>query len=150
MKKLLILLRGLPGSGKSTLAQELAGRLGGEVFSADELLMSDSGYGWSPSLAVSAHEVCEKLVHGAILRGRTPLIVDNMNLRASRARPYVNIARQFGYEIEVREPSTPWKNDLEGLLKNGTHNVPRDQMEDMIATFGRIPMSDFKKALEID
>jgi len=150
MKKLTILLRGAPGAGKSKLARELAGSLGGKIYSADELLMAEDVYVWSPALVHAAHCICQQLVNLAMSRGEMVIVVDNTHLKPRQARPYVEMAKQHGYDIIVREPNTPWKHDLQSLLERGTHALPPESVEHMLNTWLNVPLSFFRKVLEIE
>lgn len=148
-QKTLILMRGLPGSGKSTLAKALTGLHEATYVSADSMLESSSGYSWSFPLSCHAHEICRSLVELAMQQNRRTIVLDNMHLRPSRAKPYVETAKAHGYTINVVEPSTPWKSDIEGLLQNGTHKVRREQMETYLEIYTRIPLEIFKDVLDI-
>lgn len=148
-KKVMILMRGVPGSGKSHLARRLAGRLGGKLFSADEWLMAGEDYIWTSPLVFAAHQINQQLVQLAMHRGEGVVIVDNTNIRPRQARPYVDLARKYKYEIEVREPNTPWRHDLQELLARGTHAMPYEAIEHMLETWKNVPISMFKKVLEI-
>lgn len=149
-QKVLIICRGCPGSGKSFLARRLAGRKGGKIFSADMLVMNRDGYAWCQELCYRSHQICQQLVELAMKRGEKCVILDNTNLLPRHARPYVDLARKHGYSIEVREPETEWKHDLEILLLHGVHNVPKETVEDMLTTWKNVPLSQFKKVLELD
>lgn len=148
-QKTLILMRGLPGSGKSTFAKALTGIHEAVYVSADEMLESSNGYFWSYPLSCHAHEICRSLVELAMQQQRKVIVLDNMHLRPFRAKPYVDTARKHGYNIEIMEPSTPWKADIEGLLQNGTHKVRREQMETYLEIYTRIPLEIFKDVLDI-
>ena len=149
MDNTLILMRGVPSSGKSTLARRLCGRLGGKIFSADDLLIADEVYTWSPELVHAAHRICEKLVETAMHRKERIIIVDNTNLKPSYARPYVILARKHNYQILVREPNTPWKHDLQELFNRGTHGLTLEVLERMLTTWLNVPITAFKEILEI-
>jgi len=149
MEKRLILMRGCPSSGKSTLAREVAGCFGAKIYSADIMLMIEDFYGWTPELAYPAHKVCQQLVDLAMQKNEKVVIVDNTNLKPQQARPYVNFANKHGYTTSVLEPNTPWKHNLEELIKRGTHNVPRETLERMLTTWISIPLNDFRNSLGI-
>jgi len=148
-KKLLILMRGVPGSGKSYLARRLAGRLGAKLYSNDILLTARDDYIWTRSLCDEAHEICQQLVELAMLRNERIIVVDNCHIKVRFARPYVNLGKKYGYDIEVREPETAWRHDLDGLLAHGTHGLPREQVEDMLNNWMNMPLTTFKEILEL-
>jgi predicted kinase len=147
--KTLTLMRGCSGSGKSTLARRLAGEREAVLISADELMGGSDGYKWTASRALAAHRACERLVEAAMRRGERGIVLDNMHLRPAPAMPYVALAKQFGYTVEVREPDTPWKADLDGLVARTTHSVPRDALADMLATYLRFPLAEYKRLIGV-
>lgn len=142
-------MRGLPGSGKSTLAKALAGLYEAVYVSADVMLESSNGYAWTYPLSCHAHEICRSLVELAMQQQRTTIVLDNMHLRPFRAKPYVDTAKSYGYEIKVVEPTTPWRADVDGLLQYGTHKVRREQMEAYVEIYKHIPLEIFKDVLDI-
>ena len=144
-------MRGCPGSGKSFLAHRIAGRTGAKLFSADTFLTNGCGeYVWTIELTHEAHAICEHLVEIAMRKGERTIVVDNTHLRPKAAKVYVNLAKKHGYQIEVREPDTPWKYDLSELCKRNTHNLPQITLEQMLAIWLNIPLAGFEQALEID
>lgn len=142
-------MRSLPGAGKTTLAKTLTGLYEAVYISADSMLESSNGYAWSFPLSCHAHNICRSLVEIAMKQKRRTIILDNMHLRPSRAKPYVDTAREHGYRIEVVEPSTAWKSDVDGLLRYGTHKVRREQMEAYVEIYKHIPLEIFKDVLDI-
>lgn len=128
--KILFINRGLPGSGKSTLAKQLG--QGGAVFSTDEFFMKEGRYVFNPSMLGTAHAWNLKRATEAMQKGITPIVIDNTNTTAKEIRPYAQAAAQYGYKVEMREPDTPWKFDVDELVKKNTHGVPRDAIERML------------------
>lgn len=147
--KTMYLLRGVPGSGKSYLSRRLAGRLGGKIYSADDMLMAGEEYVWTSPLVFAAHQIVQQLVKLAMIRNEKVVIVDNTNLRPRQGRPYVDLAKRYGYEIEVREPDTDWRYDVSELTARGTHAMPQEVLEHMVETWKNVPLSMFKQVLEI-
>lgn len=148
MRKM-ILMRGVPGSGKSFLAKRLAGRLGGKIYSADDMLMTGEEYVWTSPLVYTAHQIVQQLVKLAMIRNEKVIIIDNTNIRPRQARPYVELAVKHAYEIEVREPTTHWRHDVQELLARGTHSIPQEVLEHMVETWKNVPLPMFKRTLEI-
>ena len=126
--KVFYILRGISGSGKSTLAHQIGE--GGLVLSTDEF--------WGPNYEFDlrrlreAHEWNKQRAFEAMRQGVTPLVLDNTNCSAYEARPYVEEALRCGYSIDVKEPSTPWKFDLDELVKRNTHGVGPEAIQDML------------------
>jgi hypothetical protein len=83
-------------------------------------------YNFNNSACVVARKLSYPSLHKAHLwnqarteiaceEGRAPLFIDNMNLSAWMAQPYLLIAQEHGYQVEFREPETPWAKDPEEL-----------------------------------
>ena len=53
----------------------------------------------------------------ALALGRSPIIVDRGNGLNAESREYALLAEQHGYHIELREPDSPWWQELRVLLK---------------------------------
>ena len=68
----------------------------------------------------------------AVDKGVTPVIVDNVNSAAKEMRDYAECAKAGGYEIMIREPSSPWWQEHSPLLRNKATN------QDKIAQFAKI------------
>ncbi|KAI7801110.1 NEDD4-binding protein 2-like 2 [Triplophysa rosa] len=134
----LILLRGLPGSGKSTLARDLmSGGPNGTILSTDDYFFQDNTYVFDSTLLADAHDWNQKRAEHAMSEGRSPVIIDNTNIKAWEMKPYVKMALKNGYKVDVREPETNWKYDPIQLEKRNTHGVPRETIEKMLDRFER-------------
>ncbi|KAJ3110551.1 hypothetical protein HDU96_006491 [Phlyctochytrium bullatum] len=137
----LIIMR---GSGKSTLAAQILAEENyeGTIFSTDDywLIPSDPGhpptYAFDHSRLTDAHRWNQHRATSAMrARDARVIIIDNTNVQAWEARPYVEAALQFGYRVVVRQPDTPWwrDRDAEQMARRNAHNVSRDVIEKMLA-----------------
>lgn len=134
--QIMIILRGLPGSGKSTLAwnlvsQTVSGQIEFHIFSTDDYFVQNGIYRHNPQLLSEAHNWNQKRVFEAVQMGISPIIVDNTNTQAWEIRPYAMNAVQFGYQLEILEPNTPWFNNVSQLCLKNTHNVSKAKIADM-------------------
>ena len=129
-RKTLILMRGVSGSGKSSLARSLGE--GGKVLSTDDEFMVDGEYRFDPEKIGENHGKTLEKATALMNRGVSPLVIDNTNMQAWEMKPYVLEAKDRGYEIEFREPDTPWKFDAEELARRNSHGVPLDIIRKMI------------------
>ena len=127
-EKKLIVMRGISGSGKSTLAQQLG--LGGVVLSADEYWGPE--YNIDTSRIHEAHQWNINRAKQAMDKGVSPVVIDNTNVAQFEAREYVRYAVDHGYVVEVAEPNTPWKFDIDELYRRNVHNVPKEVIQDML------------------
>lgn len=132
----LILLRGVPGSGKSTLARELLSTgPNGVIFSTDDYFFQDNRYVFDSALLGDAHDWNQKRAEQVMLEGRSPIIIDNTNVKAWEMKPYVELALKNGYRVDFFEPDTCWKYDPAQLEKRNKHGVPRETIAKMLDGF---------------
>lgn len=132
MLKKMILVRGAPGSGKSTISQQYKAKHHDSCYvcSTDEYWMRPDGvYDFNWELLGKSHvwnqwRVLDIAKDNQHTCWDTIIVVDNTNITFSEMRPYINIAMDYGYEIEFVEPDTPWKYDVEECFKRNSHGVP--------------------------
>jgi predicted kinase len=132
------IMRGVSGSGKSTKAKSLAGPE--SIFSTDDFFTSDSGeYDFDMDKIQEAHEWNQGRVRDAVEEGMDPVVVDNTTVQAWEAKPYVEMAQDAGYDVEVVEADSPWwksfgpnmsEEELQGLAETlaakNTHGVDEE------------------------
>lgn len=126
--KIMIIMRGLPGSGKSTRARDF----GGQVFSTDDFFVEDGVYRFDPKKIAINHAANQERVRAACIQGISPVVVDNTNTQKWEARPYVHLARLYGYLVRFVEADTPWARDAEALAARNVHGVTREGIERML------------------
>lgn len=129
-EKIVYITRGLPGSGKSTLAQQLAGDKG-VVFANDDYFMRDGKYQWNGKEMPKAVKHTLDRLRDALEKGISPIVVDNTHVQNWEPQEAVKLALQYGYRIEIKEPNTPWKFDLETLAQKNRHGVPLNTLQNM-------------------
>lgn len=125
--KRLIIVRGLPGSGKSMLSDQLKDTYGGDsvIYSTDDYFLDDSGeYKLKLNRIKVAHLWNQNRTVDAMKEGKKTIIINNCNVRRWEAKPYVQAAVKFGYAVEILEPNTVWKNDVNELINrsNGRYS----------------------------
>ena len=117
-EKLLILMRGVSGSGKTHKAKTLVDRMGGVIFSTDDFpgLYQKAEEGKIPKIyqekITEAHKWNQSNVISAMQSGLSPIIVDSTNIRAWEMKPYVEVAKEYGYHYKMENPDSPWWNSL--------------------------------------
>ena len=129
-RKVMYIMRGLPGSGKSSLAKDLG--KGGQIFSADDYFMVNGKYQFDPTKLPNAHLSTQRKTENALSNGVSPIVVDNTNVSREEMKPYAQMAKKYGYDVEVAQPDTPWMFDAEKLAKRNKHGVPQEVIEDMM------------------
>lgn len=155
-QKVMIIMRGPPGSGKSTLAESLLRRscLLDRYAATDFLLSTDDyfrtrrGYEFNPTLLPAAHDWNKERVSEKAARGWSPIIVDNTNTMIWEMMPYVQIAVQHGYILELLEPQTSWCKSASKLAQKNTHQVPRESIQRMLERFERAKAEDLIQMLK--
>jgi tRNA uridine 5-carbamoylmethylation protein Kti12 len=137
MKKKFYVMRGLPGSGKSTLVRTLTEALAADGYvwiehSTDEYWIRPDGYyDWNPKRVAEAHAWNYKSFCRSIDAGVQCVILDNTNTMLREFVNYVGYAIKNGYEINIVEPTTAWKFDVEECAKRNTHRVPQESIQRM-------------------
>ncbi|XP_030387419.1 NEDD4-binding protein 2 isoform X2 [Scaptodrosophila lebanonensis] len=139
-QRLMIIMRGAPGSGKSTLAAWLLGqtellenyKLSDFVHSTDDYFYRNGVYQFDRNLLTDAHDWNKKRVHQKASDGWSPIIIDNTNTKIWEMRPYVHIAVQYGYLLEILEPQTGWSKSASKLSQKTVHEVPRENIQRML------------------
>jgi len=116
--KQLYIIRGLPGSGKTTLAHKLSPI----VYEADQYFMADGVYQFNPALIKKAHAWCQAQVVQSMQHEAPVIAVSNTSTQKWEYQPYIDFAKQFGYEVFV----IVCQNDFGNI-----HGVPPEAMERM-------------------
>jgi predicted kinase len=132
-------LQGAQGSGKSTFARNFPHAV---ICSADDFFVGADGvYRQVAADLKQAHAACLRKFVVAVQIGIAPLlIVDNTNAQRWEMGPYVQLARAYGYEVEIHtfliDPRVAFERNL--------HNVPWENilrttlfMESPLGTWGR-------------
>lgn len=118
------LLQGLPGSGKSTQARLIAREYLAVILSTDDYHYHPSKphiYDFQYDRAAEYHKLNQQRCRH-FMGYRVPIIIDNTNLTNWAIAPYVRMARDARYEIEI----ITCNGDGQSL-----HNVPANVMEHM-------------------
>jgi hypothetical protein len=105
----LYIMRGVPGSGKSFTANTLAPPE--NIFSADKFFGStieEYIREWKPEKLHAAHSMCQRHCKIAMQNRLYPIVVDNTNVQVRDIFPYLELALQYDYRVEIKEPTSPW------------------------------------------
>jgi hypothetical protein len=121
----LYIIRGLPGSGKSTMAREIISKNPEtKHFEADMFFHDKSGkYVFDPSKLKQAHQWCQLKTADALANGYDT-IVSNTFTQKWEVQSYLDMAKQYGAEVEIITAKGNYKN---------IHGVPDDAIERMKA-----------------
>ena len=154
----LIIMRGIPGSGKSTKAKTLVGK--GKIHSTDDVISSKGDYNkFFDDMKASGSFAPLSAVHGEnlnnavedMLRGITPIVIDNTNIRPFESKAYIENALKLGYDdnnIRIVDVGTGGVSPEE-LAQRNTHGVPLDKIKSMIdshKSFGDLTIDKIMQA----
>jgi len=141
MRKLVV-MRGLPGSGKSTKAQALIDEVvakdpGAKVAlcSADQFFtnLTTGEYKFDPKLLGRAHETCAHRAALSMEAGCVLVVIDNTNTTKWEYSRYLDMAKYYGYEVEVCMVGN--LTDLDLYAARNTHRVPLAAIQKMAKRF---------------
>lgn len=125
-KRQVKIIRGASGSGKTAYTNKHFPDA--TVCSADAYFVDDEGnYKFNPTRLGAAHESCRRSFKAALDRGQELIVVDNTNTTLREFKPYVDLARERGYDVEVIRIETP----LEVAAARNVHGVPFDVVKRM-------------------
>ncbi len=139
MKKLMMMIIGVPGSGKSTMANKIKSEdpefANANIWEADMFFIDKNGnYKWNQNYLRMAHAWCQSQVRSDMNQGKN-VIVSNTCLTPSERKPYFELAKEFGYEVEVKVCNGGFKN---------IHGVPDETIERMKKKFTPVQSSEYK------
>ncbi|XP_075583789.1 NEDD4-binding protein 2-like 1 isoform X2 [Pelecanus crispus] len=107
------------------------------ILSTDDYFIKNGGYRFEPDLLEDAHKWNQKRAHEAMKNGKSPVIIDNTNIHAWEMKPYVMMARENRYEVVFQEPDTPWKFNVQELMRRNIHRVPLQKIQRMKEQYER-------------
>jgi predicted kinase len=134
--KTLYLICGPSGSGKTTFAKKLKQEKGIKFhFEADDWMKDKFGiYYFDPENLYFCHRACRSSTQQAMEYGED-VIVSNTTLTKKEAKPYVDLAKAYGYNIEIHHMTGTFKNE---------HGVPDWKVEEMKKKQQFFNLGDFK------
>jgi predicted kinase len=125
-EEILIIVRGISGSGKSTFAKFLA--TPDFICTADDYLMENGKYVWSPEKLGIAHKKCQSKCEN-LMRLRFPrVVIANTSTTERELRPYYDLAKKYNYKVfsVIVENRHGGKDE---------HNVPEETIQKMLERF---------------
>lgn len=120
---MITIMQGIPGSGKSTIAKKLFEMdPNAEIASADDFFIQEDGsYVFDITKLGEAHRKCQEKVK-KFLENNKNVIIDNTNIKKKDVKIYLDMAKEFGAEVQVIRVKSNFKS---------IHNVPQEVIERM-------------------
>jgi tRNA uridine 5-carbamoylmethylation protein Kti12 len=136
MKKM-ILIRSLPGAGKSYLAEKLKNNFESNdisciVLTTDDFFVYNNKYNFDGSLLSVAHPWNLGRAIRSMMREIDVVIVPNTMTQWIEMENYVKNALKFSYTVEVKEPETEWKFNVEECAIRNSHGVSAEIIQKMM------------------
>ncbi len=134
--KTLYLICGPSGSGKTTFANKLKKEKGiTNHFEADQWMVDLYGnYFFDPKRLGYCHAECQKSTEYSMRRGED-VIVSNTTLTKKEAKPYIDLSRKYGYNVEIHHMIGEFQNE---------HGVPNWKIEEMKNKRQMFSLEDFE------
>jgi predicted kinase len=125
MKKVLVILRGLPGSGKNAFAEVLNTKA---ICCADDYLMINGVYDWQYWKLNAAHNWCERKCERFMKVNAELIVVANTSVHIRDMKRYFDLAEVYGYKVF----SIILENRHGGV---NSHGVAEETLENMRKKF---------------
>jgi predicted kinase len=146
--KTLYLMQGVSGSGKSTIANmilefcEYNNNIKCEIASTDDLWYDEFGkYHFDASRLGEMHSKNQNYVKSLMQKNIENVIVDNTNMTNKEAKPYLMLAKEFGYIVQVITVSCPLSIAKERNSKrNIDRKVPNSVIDNQYNRFEKIDL----------
>ena len=118
--KELILVRGLPGSGKTSWSED---NYPADYYETDMYwLRPDGEYDFNVTLLRQAHEWCRNICELCMKDEFISVVVSNTFSQLWEMQPYLDMAEEYGYEVEVRKMMGDY---------GSIHDVPQKTIDKM-------------------
>lgn len=157
IEKRVYLMRGLPSCGKSYTAKRLAGEAG-VVCETDEYFHTQVGedptkYDYRKERMEEARRWNFARFTKAVDAGITPVVVDRGNSLSVGSQIYARYAVEHGYVVELKEPESPWWQELRVLLKYKQYTRPvlyawADRLVAMSRANHRVSVSTIRRRMD--
>lgn len=90
-------------------------------------------YSFDHKRLTECHNWCQKSTENAMKLGEA-VIVSNTTINKKQARPYIRLAKQYGYTVHIEHLTTLFKS---------IHNIPEETLEKMIKMREFFKLEDF-------
>ena len=129
----LIIIRGASGTGKSTIAEYLRVEKDAVRVEADFYFGIGDTYEFDPKALGKAHGWCQKTTARFMLQKLPTIVVSNTSMTKWELNPYLQLAKQYDYDVEVYRTPGPW--DADTLFARNVHGVPLATLQKQIKKY---------------
>lgn len=132
----LYLITGPAGAGKTTLAQKMIAE-GKAVchYEADQWMVDDDfNYSFDPKKLHFCHQTCQRFTE-IEMQNNDNVIVSNTTLTKKEAKPYIDMAKKYGYDVEIIHLKTQFQS---------VHGVPEWKVKEMQEKREKFTLEDFE------
>ena len=138
--KNIVLVVGAPGSGRTTKAKQIQQEQGGVVIGLHGLFETVLVKDGVEEIVNLYKRDCEgEAVRVNVMKAGkameldlTPIIIDAPNINEHMRGSYTSLAEIFGYNIQLVEPDTSWKDDAEECHKHTKSGKNVEYIKDLI------------------
>lgn len=127
MNKKITILSAPSGAGKSTLAKKIQKETNAVICSTDDFFMESGVYKFDKTKLYANHLKNQSKVKELMKNGYGHIIVDNTNLVHKERKVYLELAKEYSYEVEI----VYLDFDVEECIKRNVHNVPEETIRMM-------------------
>lgn len=154
MSNVAIICRGIPGSGKSTITKQIvktcaAKNLSCKVHSTDDKCIVNGMYEFNPDNLNRNHAMTLNEFNQSIANQVNVVICDNTNCRVPNYRPYLDSAKEAGYEVAF---ICFIPGEIDDHMARNIHNVPKDtliKMKHTLTTNWNVPRESSNYIYEV-
>lgn len=132
-RKQMVIMRGPSGSGKSTYTKKHFPEA--VVCSADSYFERSGEYKFDRTKLGAAHGYSKGKCETSLKKGVPLVVVDNTNTTLREMKPYVKLARQYGYTVRFVRLETP----VTVAAGRNTHGVPEEAVQRMADRMADVP-----------
>ena len=100
------------------------------------------GYDYNTQALPKAHYWNQIRTKLSLQSSSSPVVIDNMNLTAWDARPYIILAHEYNYTPKIAEPQTPWRMDPDELSKKSSHVTNANAIKQMLGKMESYNIND--------
>ncbi len=130
--KKMIIVRGLPGSGKTYLTNFLYKYKKNTVILNNDDIWTDRNGNYlytNKEWFRIGNEISIVKCRNACQKNFENVVIDNPNTTWKEIEPYLALAKEYDYNVEVLEPNNEWSKDSDKCLNKTLHSIPKEVID---------------------